>query len=148
MLTVKSSDVKIVIDNDLYMCLDSCDTVSQDIIRSFNRDIYRMCSTVNPRIETLEEAIMKFTTYVAVLSNIKAREYSSSGKLIKPIMLRIIQKNCGDWCDTSVSMMEKSENDVPTGYLSKYLKLKEEMREYVFDHIPEMVEIVFARINH
>ena len=35
-----------------------------------------------------------------------------------------------------------AEEDVPPGYISQYINLKNKFRDYVFNYIPEMVEIV------
>ena len=141
MLANKNGSVKIVsVDPDLYICLTTFDATKKEVSRMLTMEIGRMTCMIHPRIETLDELLGHFVTYVAALSRLSVRDISSSGKIAKPCLTRLVQKHCGNFSDECVETMSKEEMNVPTGHISTFNKLKDDFREYTFDHIPEMVE--------
>lgn len=142
MLANKIAGIKVSVDPDLYMLFTTNDVSRSDISRSFKRDIERMICPRHPELKTVDKMVNEYITYVAILSRLSVRDISSSEKIPTQCLIRLIQKNCGDWIDECFELMRVTEEDVPTGYISQYINLKNKFRDYVFDHIPEMVEIV------
>lgn len=142
MLANKIVGIKVSVDPDLYMLFTTNDVSRSDISRSFKRDIERMICPRHPELKTVDEMVNDYITYVAILSRLSVRDISSSEKIPTQCLIRLIQKNCGDWIDECFELMCVAEEDVPTGYISQYITLKNKFRDYVFNHIPEMVEIV------
>lgn len=140
MLANKNGSVKIVsVDPDLYMSLTTFDATKKEVNRMLTNEIGRMTCVTCPHIETLDELLGHFVTYVAALSRLSVRDISS-GKIAKPCLTRLVQKHCGNFSDECVETMSREEINIPTGYISTFIKLKDDFREYTFDHIPEMVE--------
>lgn len=93
-----------------------------------------------------DELVEFFTTSVAALCSIKENS-SCMKKMPKPIMIRQAQRKLGDYADEVVSKMAVEEYNVAAGKTAAFVSLKNEFRDFTFDHIPEMVKCITDYIS-
>ena len=139
--STKSNASVINVDVDLYNSLVSGNDSMEYIRKRFNTEIGRM-TVSHPHILSVEELVKTFVAYVAAICRLSSRNLSN--KMSPVCFTRLVQRNIGDFSDTAYEMLSMEEENIITGYISQYNKLKESFREYTFDHIPEMVDSITA----